>query len=115
MSSKSVILVLQIRTWRGIMNHSLNDNIKLLRKQLGISQVELAAELNVSKQCVSNWENDNVQPSIEMLVKLADFFNVSTDYLIGRSSKALLDASNLTDAQRAHISLLIKDLNACNQ
>ena len=49
----------------------LNENIKKLRLARGISQVELAAELNVSKQCVSNWENDNIQPSVEMLVKIA--------------------------------------------
>ena len=45
----------------------LNDRIKELRKAFGVSQVELAKALNVSKQCVSNWENDNVLPSIEML------------------------------------------------
>ena len=49
----------------------LNEKIKKLRLSYNMSQVELAKKLGVSKQCVSNWENDNVQPSIEMLVKLA--------------------------------------------
>ncbi len=97
------------------MKHFLNDNIKTLRSQMGLSQVELATKLSVSKQCVSNWENDNVQPSIDMLIKIADYFNVSTDFLLGRSSDVLLDASSLTEAQRAHISLLIKDLSENNQ
>lgn len=98
-----------------MMNHFLNDNIKMLRKQQGLSQVELSTQLNVSKQCVSNWENDNVQPSIEMLIKLADFFHVSTDFLLGRSFKTILDVSDLTDLQRAHISLLIQDFKEKNR
>ena len=53
----------------------LNDRIKELRQAKRLTQVELANELGLTKQCVSNWENDNVQPSIDMLVKLADNFS----------------------------------------
>lgn len=88
----------------------LNDRIKELRKAFGISQVELAKALNVSKQCVSNWENDNVPPSIDMLVKLAKYFNVTTDYLLCLEEKDMVDLSGLSENERAHIKLLIKDL-----
>ena len=88
----------------------LNDRIKELRKAFGVSQVELAKALNVSKQCVSNWENDNVLPSIEMLVKLAEYFNVTTDYLLCLENKDMVDLSGLSESERAHIKLLIKDL-----
>lgn len=88
----------------------LNDRIKELRKAFGLSQVELAKALNVSKQCVSNWENDNVLPSIEMLVKLAEYFNVTTDYLLCLENKDMVDLSGLSENERAHIKLLIKDL-----
>ena len=88
----------------------LNDRIKELRKAFGVSQVELAKALNVSKQCVSNWENDNVLPSIEMLVKLAEYFNVTTDYLLCVENKDMVDLSGLSENERAHIKLLIKDL-----
>lgn len=88
----------------------LNDRIKELRKAFGISQVELAKALNVSKQCVSNWENDNVLPSIDMLVKLAEYFNVTTDYLLCLENKDMVDLSGLSEGERAHIKLLIKDL-----
>ena len=40
----------------------------------GYTQVSLAQKLNVSKQAVSNWENGNIQPSIDMLIRLADRF-----------------------------------------
>ena len=66
--------------------YSLNENIKRLRLQYGMNQVEFAQKMGVSKQCVSNWENDNVLPSIEMLVKLADYFGVTVDYLLGREN-----------------------------
>lgn len=88
----------------------LNDRINELRKAFGISQVELAKALNVSKQCVSNWENDNVLPSIDMLVKLAKYFNVTTDYLLCLEEKDMVDLSGLSEGERAHIKLLIKDL-----
>ena len=52
----------------------LNERIKQLRIGRGLSQVDLAEKLGVSKQSVSNWENDNIQPSIEMLVKISHFF-----------------------------------------
>lgn len=92
----------------------LNENIRELRMANGLSQVELAKTLNVSKQCVSNWENDNVLPSIDMLVKIADYFGVSTDMLLGRALDNTVDISNLTPEQAAHIRLIIKDLRAAN-
>lgn len=88
----------------------LNKNIKKLRLSRNISQVELARRLNVSKQSVSNWENDNIQPSIEMLVKIANCLDVSTDYLLGLSTKKTLDVDGLTDIQIAHIQQIINDL-----
>lgn len=81
----------------------------------GISQVELAKALNVSKQCVSNWENDNVLPSIDMLVNIADYFGVSTDMLLGRTSDNTVDISKLTPEQAAHIRMIINDLCSKNE
>ena len=93
------------------MKNTLNTNIKILRTGMGLNQVEFAQKLNITKQCVSNWENDNVQPSIEMLLKLADFFKVSTDFLLGRTESKTIDVSSLSDEQIAHLRLLISDLN----
>lgn len=93
---------------------SLNVNIKKLRLQLGINQIELAKMLKVSKQCVSNWENDNVLPSITMLIQLADFFGVSTDYLLGREITRTLDVSGLTEEQITHMQSVLQDLKTAN-
>ena len=93
---------------------ALNENIKKLRIAQGINQVEFAKILCVTKQCVSNWENDNVVPSIDMLCKIADFFGVSTDYLLGRSEKRVIEVSNLTDEQISHITSIVNDLGKLN-
>jgi len=92
----------------------LNENIKKLRLARGLNQVEFAKILSVTKQCVSNWENDNVVPSIDMLCKIADFFGVSTDYLLGRSEKRVIEVSNLTDEQASHIMSIVNDLEKLN-
>lgn len=93
---------------------ALNENIKKLRIAQGINQVEFAKILCVTKQCVSNWENDNVVPSIDMLCKIADFFGVSTDYLLGRSERRIVEVSNLTDEQISHITSIVNDLGKLN-
>lgn len=97
------------------MKNALNENIKFLRTQNGLNQVEFAKKMNVTKQCVSNWENDNVVPSVEMLTKLADFFKVSTDCLLGRESGEKIDISGLTDEQAAHVRMIIKDFCVANK
>lgn len=96
------------------MKRALNENIQRMRLAMGLSQVDLAGILNVSKQCVSNWENDNVQPSIEMLIRLSDHFQVTTDYLLGRAEGDMMDLTGLTDEQAAHIRLLVRDLLRLN-
>ena len=89
----------------------LNQRIRQLRQALSMSQVDLAKRLNVTKQSVSNWENDNIQPSIEMLVKLSAVFSVSTDYLLGLDSSEHLDVSGLPEEVVVHLRLLVEDLH----
>jgi len=88
----------------------LNENIKSLRLSYNLSQVELASALGVSKQCISNWENDYIQPSVEMLIKIAKYFNVTTDYLLGLTGDNTVNMDGLTEKEIAHIKLLIADL-----
>ena len=88
----------------------LNENIKSLRLARGISQVELAKVLGVTKQTISNWENNNIQPSIEMLVSLADYFGTSTDYLLGRNKINMVDLEGLPSDVHQHIIQIINDI-----
>ena len=97
------------------MKNTLCENIKQLRLQNGMNQVEFAKKMCVTKQCVSNWENDNVLPSVEMLIKMADFFQVSTDFLLGRASTSFIAVDGMTAEQQAHIRLLVGDFLKMNQ
>lgn len=92
----------------------LGNTIKELRIAHGMNQVEFAKKLSVTKQTISNWENNNIQPSIDMLIKIADYFNVSTDYLLNRSKDKMLNVSELSDEELAHINLIIKDITKKN-
>ena len=67
------------------------ERIKELRLSLGLTQVQFGRKLCVTKQCISNWENCNLQPSIDMLRKIAETFSVSTDYLLGLTDKLTID------------------------
>lgn len=89
------------------------DIVKSLRLSRNLSQVQLANELSVSKQTVSNWENNNILPSIEMLVKLSRFFSVKTDYLLEQDhDHQYLEVSGLSETQLAHIQLVVNDLRS---
>ncbi|MBQ3220337.1 MAG: helix-turn-helix transcriptional regulator [Clostridia bacterium] len=66
--------------------------LKELRLQNDKTQAELAKKLNISRQVYSNYENLINEPSLELLVKMADFFECSVDYLLGRED----DFGNIT-------------------
>ncbi len=86
------------------------ERIKELRISLGLNQIQFGRKLFVTKQCISNWENGNIQPSVDMLIKICTTFSVSADYLLGLSSKCTLDAEGLTNEQILHIRNIIDDL-----
>ena len=92
----------------------LGDRIHELRTAHALSQTEFAKKLNVSKQSVSNWENGNIQPSIDMLLKIAQLFSVSTDYLLGLESVRRLDIDGLTTGQLAFVQQMIDYLKKGN-
>lgn len=89
----------------------LNVRIKELRIAHNLTQVDFGNKLSIAKQTVSNWENNNILPSIDMLIKIADYFGVTTDYLLGRNNDNSLDVSKLTPEQAAHIRMIVADIS----
>ena len=87
----------------------LGKRINELRIAHGWNQVQLAQKLNISKQTVSNWENENIQPSIEMLVRLSRLFHTSTDYLLGLDNTQTINVDGLPAAFVAHLVQIIQD------
>ena len=62
------------------------NRIKALRKQNGIKQSDLAQLVRVRQTTISNWENEITELDRQSLFTIADYFNVTTDYLLGKSA-----------------------------
>lgn len=60
-------------------------NLKLYRKERTLSQKQIARQVGVTQQCVSEWEKEGIEPTLSNLWAIADIFDVSVDELIGRT------------------------------
>jgi len=87
-----------------------DERLKELRKSLGINQIEFGKRLNVTKQCISNWENNNIMPSIDMLIRISKTFSVSADYLLGLDDQRTLNVTGLSAEQIFHLQAIVDDL-----
>ena len=78
------IFLSQMNRMRKELIHIMNiaERLKDLRKEAGYSQEQVAELLNVSRQAVSKWESAQGYPDIENIIKLAQMYEVSTDYLL---------------------------------
>ena len=70
------------------MSKALGSRLTQLRESLGLSKAEVARRLHVGNTTYSNWEYGLREPNADMIVTLADFFDVTTDYLLGRDTGA---------------------------
>ncbi len=75
-------------------NDIFSMRLRQLRQKKGISMEELAQALKVTKSRVNMWENNGTIPRSNVLIGLAKYFNVTTDYLIGNDNTDALDPSN---------------------
>lgn len=66
------------------------ERLKLLRSNIGITQADFAEKFEISRGTIAMWETNKRQPDHDTLLKIADFFQVTVDYLLGRT-----DAPNL--------------------
>lgn len=90
------------------------DQIKKIRKSNKMSQVEFAEILNVSKQSVSNWENNNIEPSIEIVRTIAIKLNVSADFLLETDNRQYVYTGNLPIEFVTHLQHLACDFEKIN-
>ena len=71
------------------LNMIIGNNIKRIRQNKGVTQEQLGDSIGVSGQAVSKWENGSALPDIQVLPKLADYFGISIDELMGYKLNAL--------------------------
>lgn len=91
---------------------SFAQRLTLLRENKNLKKKELAAILNVSSACISQYENEDTMPSPELLVQIARYFDVSIDFLLANDSTELkLDLRDTFCKQTTYFELL----NACKK
>ncbi len=86
------------------------DRIKQLREQNNYTQTYIAKSLGVTRSCVNAWEMGISVPSTQYIVELAQFFHVSTDFLLGVNSTVTVSVSGLDDADIALVQNLVNHL-----
>lgn len=72
-------------------SNTLNERLRECRKKKGVKQSEVADRLSVQRQIISYYESGTRKPNLEDLIMLADFYNVSLDYLVGRTDTPTTD------------------------
>lgn len=87
----------------------IGNRVKTLRLNKKLSQTDLAKLMDVSKSVISGYEKSSLYPSVETLLKLADYFGVTTDYILARPNKTV-DVTGLNDNEVEGIVLLISSL-----
>lgn len=92
----------------------LGKKIKELRTKAKFTQSELADLLGVTKSSIASYENDSRQPSFPVLIKIAQIFNVSTDYLLLNKSEKSISIESLNEEQTEIIKSLIKTFTESN-
>ena len=90
----------------------LGYRLRELRKENKMSQSDLGRLLGVSKVSVSGYENGNRVPSLEILNKIIDFFDVSADFLLGRELNVVCEESNLSLRLSANDVEIIKEIHS---
>ena len=82
-------------------------NIKELREEKNWQQKDIAARLNRTSACISSWETGKTEPGVEDILRLADIFEVSCDYLLGRTNDyGIVEVDNkLSPAQNKLLNL----------
>jgi len=79
----------------------IGKRLKELREEKGITQEQLGKLVNLSQQTIGHYEVNRAKPDIETIEKLAEYFNVSTDYLLGRTNNRKDSAPTLDDELNA--------------
>lgn len=93
---------------------NFGDKLRALRTEAGMTQTDLAKRLNITKSVVSYYELKERTPSPDVLIKLADIFHVSTDYLLGINHKKMIDVSDLSEEDMRFLLITIETLRKKN-
>lgn len=91
------------------------ENLRKLRKGRGMTQSELGGQAGLSKAVISKYETGLGYPSFDVLIRIAQYFGVSTDYLLGVASTRSMDITGLTEPQADALHRLVSELRNANK
>lgn len=88
---------------------AFGNTLRELRLRSGMTQLQLAEKVNVTKSVISYYEHKDKKPSPDILIKFAEVFDVTTDYLLGieRTTESVLDVSGLTDDDVKAVQVIV--------
>lgn len=96
------------------MAEYLGDKLKKLRETAGLQQVQVAKLLGLERTTVYHYEYGDRQPSLDTLVRYAEIFHVTTDYLLGRATRDMIDVSGLSDSEVNLVNELVTSMSVKN-
>jgi transcriptional regulator with XRE-family HTH domain len=88
------------------------ENLRKLRKGRGMTQSELGGQIGLSKAVISKYETGLGYPSFDVLIRIARFFGVTTDYLLGVAGNKSMDITGLTESQAEVLHKLVAELRS---
>lgn len=88
--------------------------LKRLRKSHNLTQQELGSSVGLSKAVVSKYENGLGYPTFDTLIRIAEYFGVTTDYMLGVDNGKTIDVSELNESQIEAIQRIISEFNKDN-
>lgn len=95
--------------------YDFGEIFKSLRKQSGLTQSELGRRVGLSKAVVSKYENGMGYPTFDTLIRIAKYFGVTTDYLLGVENGSTLDVSGLTESQLEAVHRTVNEFKKANK
>lgn len=82
------------------------ENLKIIRKNSNLTQAEVAKKLDIPNTTYATYEQNKATPSVSMLIKIADFFKCSIDYLLGHQTKGVMYLDGMSETQLKLVELV---------
>ncbi|MCI8443359.1 MAG: helix-turn-helix transcriptional regulator [Provencibacterium sp.] len=92
------------------MTFDFGYRLRFLRKKKKLSQKQVAERIHVSKASISGYENNLTMPSVDVLVRLALLYGVTTDYLTGLDNRKMVSLDGFTESQQKQVMEIIESV-----